>query len=423
MNVVDTWLAGAHGSVTLAAVGVGTATWSLVLLACIGVLMAVPPMVSQLNGEQRRGEIAPVFRQSLWLAAAMGVSLFGLLQLAPAFYAAIGIAAEVQPEASAFLRAIAWGAPALAGYFACRYVSEGVAYTRPTMWFGFAGLAALVPLGAVLMFGFGPLPALGAAGLGYATALVLWGQLIGMLVFLARSHRYADLRLFARFEGPRWSLLHELLRIGLPMGVAIFMEGSLFVATALIIGTLGAVEVAAHQIAILVASICFMVPLGVAMATTVRVGHAMGAGDPSGVRWAAAAGLGIVLLTQTLGALLLLFGAGMIAAFFSDDAAVRSLAVLLMLYAAVFQYPDGLQALANGALRGLKDTRVPMFITVLAYWALGLSLGAGLGLGLGWGAPGLWAGLILGLLAAAALLSWRFLRLARSDARLLALRR
>lgn len=409
MNIVDTLLAGRHGPVTLAAVGVGSAIWSVVILVSIGVLMAVPPTVSQLNGAGRRGEIGPVFRQALWLALALGVALVFVVRLGALALGPMGITPEARPEAVAFLRAISWGAPGLALFFCLRNLSEGVAWTVPSMVVGAIGLALLVPLGYGLMFGAG----LGAAGLGYAVAIVLWCQAASMATYLWRARRFADLRLFERFEGPRWPPIRALLRLGLPMGVSVFMEGSLFVATALLIGTLGTTQMAAHQIAILIASLCFMVPLGVAMATTVRVGHAVGAGDLSAVRWAAGAGYALAMLAQTASAVLLVTSAAWLAALFTADPAVIALASLLMAYAAVFQYPDGLQALSAGALRGMKDTRVPMVITVLAYWGLGLPLGAWLGLAKGQGAPGLWTGLILGLAVAASLLGWRFWRLSR----------
>jgi MATE family multidrug resistance protein len=221
------------------------------------------------------------------------------------------------------------------------------------------------------------------------------------VLYLRRSRRFADLGLFAHFERPHWPVIRGLLALGLPMGVSIFMEGSLFVATALLIGRIGAVDVAAHQIAINVASVCFMLPLGIAMATTVRVGHAAGAGDHAGVRSAAFAGYGLGALTQAAAAALLVFAGGWIASLYTADARVVGLAVTLMLYAAVFQLPDGLQVLSNGVLRGLKDTRWPMLITVFAYWGVGLPLGAWFGLHLERGAPGLWLGLILGLAVAA----------------------
>jgi multidrug resistance protein, MATE family len=413
MSVVDSILAGHHGLQTLAAVTVGTALWSVAFLVCIGVMMAVPPSVSQLNGAGRRGEIGALWRQAVWLAGMIGVVLGVFVWCAPVLLGAFGVTPEVIPQATEFLHAIAFGAPALSLYFSFRYLSEGVSWTVPTMLFGFGGLIVLVPIGYSLMFGVGPFPELGAAGLGVATATVLWGQALGFLLYLRRSARFADLNLFTGWGGPRWPVIRELLRLGLPMGVSVFMEGSLFVATALLIARLGALDVAAHQIALNVASACFMLPLGIAMATTVRVGNAVGAGDVASVRWVGAAGYGLGVITQTLAAAVLLFAAPWITGFYTQDARVAALAVTLMAYAAVFQYPDGIQALSAGALRGLKDTRVPMLITVAAYWGVGLPLGAWFGLHQGQRAPGLWIGLIVGLSVAATLLAWRFWRLAR----------
>ena len=345
MNVIDTVLAGRHGTETLAAIGIGAPAWSVVILLCIGVLMAVPPSVAQLDGAGRRGEIGALFRQALWLALALGLALFFAIRLAPLGLANF-IAPGVMPGVTGFLHGISWGAPALALYFALRYLAEGVAWTVPTMVIGAAGLALLLPLGWALMEGFGPIPELGALGLGLATALVLWGQVVAMALTLSRSSRCADLGLFARFDAPDPAAIGQLLKLGVPMGLAIFMEGSLFVATALLIATLGTIPIAAHQVAILAASAAFMVPLGVAMGTTVRVGQAKGAGDAEGVRWAAKAGWIIGVATQTASAVLLALGGAWIAALITDDPAVIALAASLMLFAALFQYTDGLQAIA-----------------------------------------------------------------------------
>lgn len=407
MSVVDSLLAGRHGLRTLAAVTVGSSIWTVALLLCVGVLMAIPPSVAQLNGAGRRDEIAPLWRQSLWIALMMGLALTVAVWWSPWLLEAIGIVEEVRPQATAFLRTIAFGAPAMSLYFSFRYLSEGLAWTPPTMVFGIAGLVLLAPLGYGLMFGMGPIPELGAAGLGIATAIVLWLQAIGFAIYLATSSRFDDLGLFSRWDAPDWKQIGALLALGLPMGVSIFMEGSLFVATALLIGRLGAVDVAAHQIALNVASVCFMLPLGIAMATTVRVGHAAGTGDRSAVRWAAGAGFALGGVTQVAAALLLIFGGAWISSLYTSDPAVVALAILLMRYAAVFQLPDGVQVLASGALRGLKDTRVPMLITIFAYWGIGLPLGAWFGLHLHGRAPGLWVGLILGLSVAGSLLAWR----------------
>src|SRR5690606_3456009 len=170
-----------------------------------------------------------------------------------------------------------------------------------------------------------------------------------------------------------------------------------------------------HQVAINVVSLAFMVPLGVAMATTVRIGQAAGRDDGPGVRAAARAGYGIVLGTQLLTATAMALAGNVIVSVYTDDPAIGALAGGLLLFAAVFQFPDGIQALSSGALRGLKDTTWPMIITALAYWGFGMPLGAFLGLdfGLGMGPRGMWSGLIAGLSAAAVMMTWRFLRLAR----------
>lgn len=407
MNIIDTVLAGHYHPSTLAAVAVGGAAWSVVILICIGVLMAVSPSVAQLNGAQRRDKIGALFRQAIWLALLLGTLLFFVVRAIPFFFTDMQITPEVIPEARSFINAISWGAPALALYFCFRNVSEGIAWTRPTLIFGLLGLVLLAPLGYVLMY----VVDLGAAGLGIAVATTLWLQSIGFFIYLKKEPHYADLGLFDRFDAPHWTPIAELLRIGVPMGFAIFMEGGLFVATAMLVGQLGVVPLAAHQTAILIASLTFMVPLGVAMATTVRVGHAVGAQDYPGIRRAANAGYAIALISQTLSAGVLIFAGSWLAGLVTGDAAVISLAASLMMYAAVFQYPDGIQAMSNGALRGLKDTQWPMIITVAAYWAVGMPLGYYLGIVKGAGAPGLWLGLIFGLLVAAILLTWRFWRL------------
>ena len=407
MNIIDTVLAGHYHPVTLAAVALGGAAWSVVILICIGVLMAISPSVAQLNGAQKRGEIGALFRQAIWLALGLGFILFFVVRAIPLGFAAMQITPEVIPEAERFIYSISWGAPALALYFCFRNVSEGIAWTRPTLIFGLLGLVVLAPLGYALMYTMD----LGAAGLGTAVAITLWLQSLGFFLYLKKEPHYADLDLFVRFDAPQWPAIAELLRIGLPMGFTIFMEGGLFVATALLVGQLGIVPLAAHQTAILIASLTFMVPLGVAMATTVRVGHAVGAQDYLGIRRAANAGYAIMLISQTVSAGVLIFAGSWLAGLVTGDAAVIALAATLMMYAAVFQYPDGLQVMSNGALRGLKDTKWPMVITVAAYWAVGMPLGYYLGIVQGRGAPGLWLGLIFGLLVAAVLLTWRFWRL------------
>lgn len=407
IGFVDSVLAGHHHPNTLAAVAVGAAIWSVVAIVLVGVLLAVPPSVSHLAGAGRRAEIPSLFRQTLWLAAALAALLVGFLQLATGLLEPMGIAEEIRPAAADFIHGVRWGVPALAFYLCMRYLSEGLHWTLPAMVLGVSGLAILAPLGYVLMFGRFGLPELGAGGVGYATSIMLWCQALAFATHLATSRRFADLALFGRWEWPRRETIRGLLALGVPIGVTVAMEGGLFIATALLIGRMGEVPAAAHQIAINVASITFMGALALAEATTVRVGHAAGAGDRHGLRRAILAGYVIVIGVQLVTASAIALGNDLIASIYTRDAAVLSLAAMLLLYAAAFQVSDGIQVVSSASLRGLKDTRVPMLLAAFAYWCVGMPLAAGLGLGLGWGAPGMWVGLVAGLTFAALLLGLR----------------
>jgi MATE family multidrug resistance protein len=413
IGFVDSVIAGHHGTATLASVAVGTALFWLPMMIPMGTLMSLPPAVSQLDGAGRRHEVGALFRQGLWLAAMLGVLLFGFLSLLVLALEPMGIAPEIRPGAEAFLHGIRWGVPGLTLYLTMRYLSDGLHWTLPTMLLGFGGLLVLVPLGYAFTYGVGGLPEMGAGGLGIASAIMMWAQALAFAFYLWRAKRFADLELFAHFDQPHGPTLRNLLRTGLPIGVTVTMEGGLFIATALLIGRLGEVPAAAHQIAINVSALCFMVPMGIAEATTVRIGHALGRNDGQALRRAAFAGYTIVLATQALSAIVLLAGNEFVVGFYTGDAAVASLAASLLLYAAAFQFPDGVQVLSAGALRGLRDTRVPMVLAALAYWGIGMPVGAGLGLWLGWGPRGMWVGLICGLSVAALLLCTRFWRSSR----------
>ncbi|HET9482736.1 MAG TPA: MATE family efflux transporter [Xanthomonadales bacterium] len=416
LNVIDTMLAGGLGTHVQAAVAMGSQAWVVVLLILIGVLLALTPVVAQLDGAGRRAESGAMFRQALWLALALGAVLGLLLREARPLLEFARVDPAVVPDAVAFMRAIAWGAPALALYFACKNFSEGLSLTRPTMYFGVLGVVVLLPTAWAMMYGRLGLPALGAAGAGYAHAITLWVQALSFLAYLALRRHYRGARPFARFDAPDAAAILGLLRIGVPMAVAICMEGGLFVATALLAGSLGAVPAAAHQIALNVASVTFMVPFGIAMAATVRVGNAVGRGDRAGVAWAGGGALVLVLACQVVAVSLMLGFARPIVDAYTDDPAVLALGVVLIGYAVWFQFSDGIQALANGALRGLKDTLVPAIVTTLAYWGIGFPVGWWLGLERGLGAPGLWIGFLAGLTAAAVLLGTRFVLLAHRRA-------
>lgn len=410
---VDNLIAGNHGTDTLAAVTLGTALLWLPMLVPIGTLIALTASVARLQGADRLNEIAPIFRQALWLALFMGLFMFGFLSLAPVLLAPAGIADEMIPGAQAFLYAVRWGSPALTLFFCMRYLCEGLHWMRPTMLFSFGGLLVLAPLGYVMTNGWLGFPEMGAQGLGIASAIMMWLQALFFALYLWRSARLAHLQLFARFDPPRRDGIADLLKTGMPIGIAILMQGSLFIVTSLLIGRLGSTFLAAHQIAVNLAQLCFMIPVAVAEATTVRVGHALGRGDFKGVRQAAKAGCVIVLIAQSLSVGILVIGNEAIANLYSSDIAVTALASTLLLYAAALQFPDGLQMLSAGALRGLQDTKIPMWLAIFCYWGVGVPLGTGLAFGLEWGPQGIWLGLITALTLATILMGGRFIQSSR----------
>ncbi|MDE2574949.1 MAG: MATE family efflux transporter [Rhodospirillales bacterium] len=404
-SVVLMVLAGHRGAAVLGAVAIGTNVWNLAIMAMVGTMMALSPSVSQLDGAGRRGETGALFRQALWLGLALGMVL-GAAMFAggPALAAAMGVDAALLPGVRAFLHAMSFGAPAVSLFLACRGLSEGLSHPRPATLICTLGLVLLGPIGYALMFHLG----LGALGAGLTEAAVVWLQLAVFALYLRGSRLYQGIGWGAGRRGPDLAAIGGLFRLGAPMAGSVLMEVGMFSATALLVGRFGAAAIASHQIALSVASVSFMVPLGLAMAITVRVGHAVGRGDAIGVRRAAYGGMALALTSQAIACAAMLTLPGRIASLYTDDPTVLRAAVGLLFLAALFQLSDGVQVACNGALRGLKDARAPMLITMLAYWGVGMPVGWALAFPAGGRTPGMWVGLIAGLSVAAILLLARF---------------
>ena len=421
MSFVDVAMVGRLGTEALAAVVLGSTTYFTLALVCVGVLVAVQPTVAQAVGAGDEEAAGRGARQGLWLGAILGVPFtIGLGYMEPVLLWT-GQAPETAALAGAYLGAIRWGFVPNLWFTALRGLAEGDGRPQPVLAVTLVGVAANAGLNYVLMFGALGAPALGLVGTGWSSALTIT-VMFGALALYVRRGPLGRFRVFAGLRQPDPAALRALFSLGWPIGVGFGLEAGLFTAATLMVGRLPAPEVAlaAHQVALNAASVAFMVPLGIGMAGGVRAGQAAGAGDAAGAARAGwtAAGLGVAFMT--LSALLFWLRPEAVVWVYAGsapDPAVARLAAALLGIAAVFQIFDGAQAALAGALRGLKDTRVPMLIAAAAYWGLGLSAGAGLGLGLGWGAPGLWWGLTLGLAAAAVGLGLRFARLTRRAGR------
>ncbi|MGV8918355.1 MAG: MATE family efflux transporter [Pseudomonas sp.] len=422
MGFVDAVMAGSVGPRDLAAVALGNSIWVPIYLFMTGTLLATTPKVAQRFGAGQTTEIGALVRQALWLALAVGLIASTLLLNAEPILHLMKVDPLLIEPCMQYLRGIACGLPATALFYVLRCFSDGMGRTRPSMLLGLSGLAMNIPLNYVFIYGHFGVPAMGGVGCGWATATVMWSILLGMSTWVWRAKIYKASQVFAHFDWPQWAAIKRLLSIGLPIGIAIFAESSIFAVIALLIGSLGSNVVAGHQIALNFSSLVFVIPLSLGMAVTVRVGQALGRNAPRDARFSAGVGMATALVYACLSASLMMLMREHVAAIYTADPVVIHLAASLIVFAALFQFSDALQVTAAGALRGYQDTRVTMMLTLFAYWGIGLPVGYVLGLtdllGPASGPAGLWQGLIVGLTCAALMLSARLTSSARKRIRM-----
>ncbi|SHL80965.1 MATE family efflux transporter [Phytopseudomonas punonensis] len=422
VGFVDTVMSGRYSARDLAAVALGNSIWVPVFLLMTGILLATTPKVAQRFGAGQHTEIGPLVRQALWLALAVGALAGTLLWNAEFVLHLMKVDADLIAPTMGYLHGVAFGMPCVALFHVLRCYSDGLGRTRPAMVVGLLGLLANIPLNYVLIYGKLGLSPLGSTGCGWATALAMLFMLLGMLWWVKRAPTYTATTPLQRFDWPDWTLIKRLLGIGLPIGIAVFAESSIFAVIALLIGGLGATVVAGHQIALNFASLVFMIPYSIGMAATVRVGQALGREQPREARFAAGVSIATALAYACVSATCMLLMLEPIARIYSSAPEVIEVAVALIVYAALFQFSDAIQVTAAGALRGYQDTRATMILTLFAYWGIGLPVGYLLGLtdllGAASGPAGLWQGLIVGLTCAALMLTLRLKSSARRRIRL-----
>ncbi|MDH4044770.1 MAG: MATE family efflux transporter [Gemmatimonadota bacterium] len=402
MGVVDTAMVGRVGAADLAAVALGTMYFFLISILGLGILMAVDPIIAQGAGARDDAAVARGVQRGLLLAVVLGV-VASLLHLpAAAVLALLHQQPEVVPIAGAYVRALIPGILPFFVFSVFRQSLQALHHTRALVIAIVVANVANVFLNWVFVFGHLGLPALGAQGAGIATSLTRWLMALGLLA--AAWPLLRPLLLPIRPEIWQREPLLRIIRIGVPIGLHHELEFGAFGVTAVLMGTLGTVEMAAHQIALNIASITFMVPLGVGTAASVLVGQAVGRGDSPGARRAAAVSLaGGIGFMGTSAGVMVLFPAAL-AGIYTDLDTVLRLAVALIPIAGAFQVFDGIQVVSAGTLRGLGDTRVPMLIGLVGFWLIGLPVSVALAFGAGLGPLGLWWGLVAGLGAVAILL-------------------
>jgi len=417
IGFIDTLMAARAGANDLAAIALGSSLWLPLFLALGGILMATTPLVAHLIGANRERRSRQVLQQAVWIALLLSLLGVILLRNPGPVLELLQLEARLEQTTRDYLDAISWGFPAFLLYQVVRSYSEGFGKTHPVMRIAVLGMLCNIPLNYVLIFGKLGLPEMGGVGCGYASAVVMWVMLLTGIVYLMRSPRFRPLRLHRHWQFPRGGVILTFLRLGLPIGFALLIEVSMFCVLALLLAPLGETVIAANQITISYTGMIFMVPLSIAMALTIRVGQLVGAGQSEAARHAVITGVIITLAIALVSSSLSLLLAESIVGLYTDREAIIGLAATLISIAAVFQFSDALQVSAAGALRGYKDTAVPLLMVFIAYWLIGLPVGYVLGftqwLTAPQGAAGLWYGLLIGLSVGAVLLTTRLVRIAR----------
>lgn len=410
-GVVDTMMAGHASAQDLAAVGIGTSIWVPILLFLMGTLNALQPLISGHRGAERFAHIIPLTWQGIYIALLSALIIaWPLSHLRPIFELLL-LDEQTTAIAQNYLTALSWGVPAILIMTALRGLTDGLGHTRVIMAFSLLSALLNLPLNYIFVFGKLGVPAMGGEGCGWATTASNWIALLALLAYLNINKAYRAFHLLDGWVKPNLAEIRQLLQLGLPIGLAMFVEVSMFCMIALFLAPLGATVVAGHQIVLNAISLCFMVPLSLGMALTLRISFLVGAGQDDRARLLARSAIALALIISCINAPILFFGRDLIALLYTHDRDVQMIAAQLFALAAIFQIADVTQVTMINVLRGFKDTKLPMFIMLFSFWGLCLPLGYVLTFK-DWlhdplGAQGFWAALIVGLSCAALLLTIR----------------
>lgn len=417
----DVIMLGRLSKEALAGAALGNTVFYFAWLFGLGPTAAISPMIAHILGGRPndRASVRAVMRMGFWTTVMLSVPLTTFLLFAKDILLFFGQMPSLADAAGHFVRPLSLGLGFSLGFQVLRNYTTALGRPTASLWVMLITILFNAAADYALIFGHFGFPRLELTGSGIASACSYAFCFLAMTAVVLVSRDLNSYRIFRRFFRPDWEKFRELFRLGMPIGFTMIFEAMLFNASTLLMGTFGTASVAAHQVALNVPSITFMVPLGVAMAATVRVGLAAGAGDRDGVRRAGFTALLISVGFMSASAVILAaFPHHIAGLYFATNSAANAdvlrLTALYLQIAAAFQIFDGLQVTASLSLRGLKDARMPMWIAGASYWLVGFPLCLGLGVGLGWQGLGVWLGLAFALMTAAILLCWRFISLSRS---------
>ena len=400
MGTTDTIVAGRASSADLAGLGVGSAIFNTIWFLIAGVIFAVTPIVAQLYGAKKFNDIGTKLREVLWIALALGFAVCTILFFMGNFLFYLPIDTSITSISSSYLKALSLGIIFMTIFTTLRCYSEGMALTRPVFYIAFFGMLLNIPLDIIFVYGYFGVPKLGGVGCGIATTLVSFLMMLTLIIYIFLSKNYSSTEPFSKFTPPSAKTTKEIFKMGTPIGFGIFIELSMFSGAALILGVLGETIVAGHYIALNIASLFFMLPLSIGLAAATRVGNLVGENNYFQARIASYSTIYLCVIGSLLTCLTILIVRDHIVFLYSSDLDAIKIATSLLIFAAIFQLPDGIQMAAVGSLRGYKDTFAPMILLFISYWVFAIPAGYFLtmhGFESPLGAAGMWIGMIIGL--------------------------
>lgn len=413
LTVTDTLLLGRYGVAELAAATIGGTAFFVIFILGAGFGQAIMPLVAEAIGRGDEVQVRRDSRMGLWLSAGYGALALPVFWYSGSWLSALGQAPEVADLAQQFLRILGFGMMPALMVMSLKSSLSALGRPQVVLWVTIGAVVLNILVASTLIFGRWGAPELGVRGAAIATLAVQWATFAALAAYAHVSPAVRRFHLFKRFWRPDWSVLLSVFRLGWPIGVTGLAESGLFASATVMMGWVGTVALAAHGIAMQAAALAFMVHLGLSNAATVLTGRAMGEEDPRSLREAAAVSIALSAGFAALIIALFLTFPQAILVLFLDTAQADAPEILvygttLLALAALFQLGDAMQVMALGLLRGIQDTRVPMWAAAISYWGIGIPVSYGLGFVVGWGGVGVWLGLSAGLAAASGLMMVRF---------------
>ena len=409
VSVADSIMVGKFlGTIPLAAISLAVSVLIIPMVFAIGVAYGLTPLVAGADGEENPAAATKYFKNGLVLNSILGLAIYGLIALFAEGAHLLGQDERVVAEALPYIHVVGFSIVPMMSFFAFKQFAEGLSDTKAAMRVSLAANFLNVLLNYPLITGWGPFPELGLIGAAVSTLVTRFIMLGGMALYIRKKQKFALYWSYWRSSEVNWPTVKEILNIGVPSGLQYVFEAGAFAMSGVIVGMIGPVQQAAHQIALNIASVSYMMVSGLGAAATIRMGNQLGRRDYPMLRLAGQSLFHLTFFFMLVTMTLLILLRNFLPQFYSSDPEVLQYTAVLMVAAGIFQMPDGMQATALGALRGIKDVNIPTIVAFVAYWMIAVPLGYVLGIQFDQGPLGVWIGLTAGLVIASIALYWRF---------------